>query len=49
MFTYFDYLGTSQEWTSTHLYLLLEGTAYKVNNASTLQLKTKYVFVFKTI
>ena len=25
------------------------GSAYKVNNASTLQLKTKYVFVFKII
>ena len=37
------------QWTTTSFDLPPEGSAQKVNNASTLQFKTKYVFVFKTI
>ena len=37
------------QWTTASFDLPPEGSALKVNNASTLQLKTKYVFGFKTI
>ena len=38
-----------QKWTTASFDLPPEGSAYKVNNVSPLQFKTKYVFVFKTI
>ena len=39
----------THEWTTTSFDSPPEGSAQKVNNASTLQFKTKYVFAFKTI
>ena len=42
-------LYTLSQWTTASFDLTPEGSAQKVNNASTLQFITKYVFAFKTI